>query len=57
MFYRAKGGITYVARVNRLGETRLARPCLYCMIGLTAAQISTVVYTDNDGGYKIEKLY
>lgn len=52
----AQGATIYVARVNSLGETRLARPCLMCIAGLSVAGIRDIVYTDNDGGYRIERL-
>ncbi|MFN2638053.1 MAG: hypothetical protein ABR585_13600 [Gemmatimonadaceae bacterium] len=52
----AKGGTIYVARVNRLGESRLARPCDACLNGLTLAGIRRIIYTTNDGTYQFERL-
>lgn len=52
----ARGATVYVARVNGQGETRLARPCLVCMKALTLAGVGATVYTNNDGGYTVERL-
>lgn len=56
---RVKGatdGLTaYVARVNRRGDTRLARPCSACLTELLAAGVRMCVYT-TDVGYAIERL-
>ena len=54
---RCSGGDTaYVARVNRFGEPRMARPCESCMKGLTDWGIRVVVFTQDDGGYLAERI-
>lgn len=55
--FQARGATVYVARVNNQGEPRLARPCDNCHIGLTLAGCSTMVYTENDGTFTIERVY
>jgi tRNA(Arg) A34 adenosine deaminase TadA len=55
-FYRAKGSTIYVARVNQTGAARMARPCPNCYEALLLAGVKKVVYTTNEGDYKIEKI-
>jgi hypothetical protein len=55
-FYQAKGSTIYVARVNQTGDSRMARPCPNCYEALLLAGVKRVVYTTNDGGFKIEKI-
>lgn len=45
MGFKAKGGTIYVARVNRLGEERMSRPCDRCMEAIITSGINKVVYT------------
>lgn len=45
MKYIATGGTIYIARVNALGEPRLAIPCHRCIALLTAARVSRIVWT------------
>lgn len=52
----ADGSVAYVARINRSGLTRLARPCPACFDGLVRAGIKAIVYTTDDG-YGTEKLH
>lgn len=52
----ARGSTMYVARINSAGETRLARPCNRCMKRLYHAGVREVVYTTNDGSYKVERV-
>lgn len=42
----ARGTTIYVARVNRKGEWRLAKPCDRCQVALDLAGVTKVVYTD-----------
>lgn len=46
----------YVARVARDGSTKMARPCSKCMKALYEAGVREVVYTTDDGSYKIERV-
>jgi len=46
----------YVARVAKDGSTRLARPCARCMKVMYEAGVREVVYTTDDGSYKIERV-
>ena len=41
----AKGATIYVARINRLGEPRMSKPCNACMKLIKEAEIKKVVYT------------
>lgn len=51
-----RGSTIYVARVDREGLPRLARPCNRCMQTMYLAGVREVVYTTNDGGYRIERV-
>jgi deoxycytidylate deaminase len=50
------GDTAYVARVDRYGQTRLARPCEKCSRDLLRWGIRVVVFTSEDGGYLVEKI-
>lgn len=39
----------YVARINRIGELRLARPCQRCWTAAVNAGVSKIVYSTNTG--------
>ncbi|MEU8952553.1 hypothetical protein [Streptomyces sp. NPDC048489] len=41
----ASGAVAYIARVNRSGETLLARPCPRCQQALAAAGVAKARYT------------
>lgn len=45
----------YVARVNRKGFCKLARPCLPCYNALVRAGVRRIVYT-TDQGYGVENV-
>ncbi len=51
-----RGTTIYVARVDRNGDAKMARPCSYCMRALYLAGVREVVYTTDDGSYKIERV-
>lgn len=51
-----RGTTIYVARVDKDGIPRLARPCHRCMKQLYLAGVREVVYTTNDGSYRIERV-
>lgn len=40
-----RGGVIYIARVNRQGEDRNSRPCVYCRILIEEVGIKKIVYT------------
>jgi tRNA(Arg) A34 adenosine deaminase TadA len=52
----SSGDTAYVARVDRCGRTRLARPCEKCSLDLLHWGIRVVVFTSDDGGYLVEKI-
>ena len=52
----ARGTTMYVASVAKDGTTRMARPCTKCMKALYLAGVREVVYTTDDGSYKIERV-
>ena len=41
----ARGATLYVARVNRLGEARLSRPCERCQSAIRKSGIARIVHT------------
>lgn len=53
---RAQNCTIFVARINKHGSQRLARPCLSCYKKLVEAGISKIVYTLDDYGHGIEKI-
>lgn len=52
----ARGTTMYVARVGKDGSVRMARPCSRCMKAMYEAGVREVVYTTDDGSYKIERV-
>jgi deoxycytidylate deaminase len=52
----ARGSTMYVARVNRLGNPCMARPCSRCMKKLYEAGVREVVYTTDEGTYLVERV-
>lgn len=52
----AGGDTAYVARVDKHGNPRLARPCEACLTGLTDWGIRVIVFTNNNGEYVVEKI-
>lgn len=54
----ARGTTIYVARVDKYGVTRLARPCKKCMKNLYEAGVREVVYTTDagEGKYQVERV-
>jgi tRNA(Arg) A34 adenosine deaminase TadA len=53
---RAQGCTLYIARVNRQGAQRLARPCNHCYKAISEAGIKTIVYTLDDESFGVEKV-
>ncbi len=51
------GSHLFVVRINRLGETRLAKPCNSCMRLIRDHGIKRVTYTTNEGGYETTTLH
>lgn len=45
-----------VARINRRGEPRLARPCERCWRLIVSAGITNIIYTLDNEGYGYEKV-
>ena len=41
----ARGATLYVARVNRLGETRMSKPCERCAAVIRKAGIARIIHT------------
>lgn len=52
----AHGCTLYVARVGRLGDVRLARPCAACFSTIRAAGVSLIVYSMGDYEMGMERL-
>jgi len=52
----ARGSTMYVARVDKDGLRRMARPCNKCMKTLKDAGVRRVVYTTNDGSFQVERV-
>ena len=51
-----RGATIYVARADKDGLPRMARPCSRCMKELYLAGVREVVYTTDDGSYRIERV-
>lgn len=51
-----RGGVIYIARISRTGETRMSRPCVNCMKLIVDAGIKEIVYTNDVGGYSVEQI-
>lgn len=51
-----RGTTIYVARADKNGLPRMARPCHRCMKGLYLAGVREVVYTTDDGSYAVERV-
>lgn len=56
VFYSAKGGTIYVARVNGAGDPRMARPCDNCYEVLADAGVRKIIYTANETFFKMERI-
>lgn len=54
---RAENSTIFVARVNKQGIQRLARPCLACYTKLVEAGVEKMVYTLDDHGYGVERIH
>ncbi|WP_176711525.1 hypothetical protein [Streptomyces sp. PTY087I2] len=54
-FTPARGATIYVARVNRIGETALARPCERCQAALLERGVRRACYTTSTG-FEVLKL-
>jgi deoxycytidylate deaminase len=52
-----KGTTIYIARVNNAGESTISRPCTNCMKAIVDAGIKEIVYTNELGGYSVERVY
>ena len=46
----------FVARVNRRGETRNAKPCSVCMSALLDTEIKHLYFTDENGIWRYKNL-
>ncbi len=51
-----KGTTIYIARVSKAGLPTISRPCPECMKTIISAGIREIVYTNEIGGYSVEKL-
>lgn len=51
-----RGLTIYVSRVNRLGQTRLSRPCKTCLEMLTYQGIRDIVFTNELDGLSHEAI-
>lgn len=52
----AQGAVMYVARVGRMGNICMSRPCSRCLPALREAGVSRVVYT-HPGGVGVIPIY
>lgn len=48
------GATIYVTRHGKTGETRLAKPCKYCMELIESVGIKKVVYTTTEGAVELK---
>ncbi len=51
-----RGSTVYVARINKAGQMRMARPCEACWRKLKGWGVKEVVYTTDNEGWKREKV-
>lgn len=51
-----RGGVIYIARINKSGDVRMSRPCVNCMKLIVDAGIKEIVYTNEVGGYSVEQI-
>jgi tRNA(Arg) A34 adenosine deaminase TadA len=51
-----RGTTIYIARINRAGEPTISRPCPNCMKTIIDAGIREICYTNELGGFSVEKL-
>lgn len=52
-----KGTTIYIARVNSSGYATISRPCPNCMKVIVETGIKEIVYTNELGGYSVERVY
>lgn len=52
-----KGTTIYIARVSKVGISTISRPCPDCMKTIISAGIREIVYTNEFGGFSVEKIY
>jgi hypothetical protein len=50
------GAVMYVARLSRMGELRMARPCDDCLAEMVTAGVTEFIYTTDHGTWKREKV-
>lgn len=46
----------YIARINKAGDATISRPCSNCMKLIVEAGIKEIVYTNEIGGFSIERI-
>jgi len=51
-----KGATLYVARINKDGQLKMARPCDVCYQELVQLRFKRIVYTTDDGLVETEDL-
>ena len=51
-----KGTTIYIARINKSGQATISRPCPNCMKTIIEAGIREICYTNEVGGFSVEKL-
>ena len=52
-----KGTTIYIARVGKTGNVTISRPCPDCMKTIISSGIREIVYTNEFGGFSVEKIY
>ena len=46
--FAVEGATLYVARVNRQGQDRNSKPCIYCQAVIESTKIKKVIYTESE---------
>lgn len=52
-----RGSTIYIARINNNNEVKMSRPCINCMKLIVDAGIKEIIYTNDAGGYSVERIY
>jgi deoxycytidylate deaminase len=55
-YHITKNSMIYVARVNKMGESRISKPCSMCQAVLASQGIKKAIYSIDDHRYGIMKI-
>jgi tRNA(Arg) A34 adenosine deaminase TadA len=55
-YHITRNSVIYVARVNKVGENRISKPCSMCQSVLAAQGIRKAIYSIDENNYGIMKI-